>query len=142
MRLCLELARQARDLGEIPIGAVVRQGDEIIAAAHNETILGVDPSGHAEIIALRRAGQALGNHRLGGCTLYASIEPCAMCAGAMIQARIERLVYAAKDPRFGAFSRERSILDLLEHNHSFAVSAGLMAEEAAQLLQDFFRARR
>ncbi|MCA8836301.1 MAG: nucleoside deaminase [Gammaproteobacteria bacterium] len=142
MRLSLDLARQARSAGEVPVGAVIRLGHRIVAAAHNETILACDPSAHAEIVALRRASARVGSHRLPDCVMYVSLEPCAMCAGAMIQARIRELVYACDDVRFGAFSGRHSILECLRHNHKPQVRGGLMASPARTLLKDFFQQRR
>ncbi|MGE5553757.1 MAG: tRNA adenosine(34) deaminase TadA [Betaproteobacteria bacterium] len=143
MRLALAEAEEAGRLGEVPIGAVVvDQQGEVIGTGHNlrETIQ--DPTLHAEIVALRRAAQNRRSWRLTGATLYVTIEPCAMCAGALVLARIARLVYGAKDPRAGAVDSLWNIVRDERLNHRIEVTAGVLAEEAAALLQDFFKARR
>ena len=135
-------ARAAAEAGEVPIGAVVMHDGKIVASAQNRVLRDNDPTAHAEIVALRAAAAALGNYRLLGCTLYATLEPCAMCAGAMIHARIDRLVYAAADPKAGAAG---SVLEVLNHprlNHQMQVEQGIAAEESAELLRSFFRERR
>ena len=142
MRAALEEANKAAELGEVPVGAVVVLGGEIIARGCNRNLLDRDPSAHAEIVALRGAGMAIGNHRLLDCELYVTIEPCAMCAGALIQARVKRLIYGAADPKAGAVS---SVLQVLNHpalNHRMEVVPGVLADECAGLLQSFFRSRR
>jgi tRNA(adenine34) deaminase len=142
MRRALDLAARAGELGETPIGAVVAQEGEELAAAHNERELRSDPTAHAEILALRAAAARLGGWRLPDTTLYVTLEPCAMCAGAIVLARVPRVVFAAADPKAGAAG---SVLDVLADprlNHRPQVSAGLLAEEAGELLRDFFRARR
>ena len=142
MQAALDEARLAGEAGEVPIGAVVARAGEIVARGQNRTLRDVDPTAHAEIVALRAAAQAVGNYRLAGCSLYVTLEPCAMCAGAMIHARLERLAYAAVDPKTGACG---SVLDVLNHpqlNHQMAVEQGILAEESAELLRNFFRARR
>jgi tRNA(adenine34) deaminase len=142
MRLALEQARLAAEADEVPVGAVIVKGGQVVAAAHNRNILEFDPSAHAEISCLRQAGQVLKNHRLTACTLFATIEPCAMCAGALVHARIERLVFGALDPKAGAV---QSVMKVLEHpalNHRVQVTAGVLAEECSAILQDFFRQRR
>jgi len=142
MRLALDLARAAAAAGEIPVGAAIVLEGRIVAQAANRTIADVDPTAHAEIVALRAAASAIGNHRLAGATLYVTIEPCAMCAGAMVQARIARLVYGADDPKGGAV---RSCLQVLDHpalNHRIEVISGVLAPECAAVLQTFFAARR
>jgi tRNA(adenine34) deaminase len=142
MRLALDQARAAAAAGEVPIGAVIVLEGRIVAQAANRTIAEVDPTAHAEIVALRAAARAIGNHRLAGATLYVTIEPCAMCAGAMVQARIARLVYGADDPKGGAV---RSCLQVLDHpalNHRIEVASGALAPECAAVLQTFFAARR
>jgi tRNA(adenine34) deaminase len=142
MRAALEAAHEAGENGEVPIGAIVVIEGRIVSRARNRTIADCDPAGHAEIIALREAAREIGNYRLLGATLYVTIEPCAMCAGAMIQARIERLVYGADDAKGGAV---RSCFSILEHerlNHRVDVTSGVLAEEAAALLKSFFAARR
>ncbi|HSM58264.1 MAG TPA: tRNA adenosine(34) deaminase TadA [Candidatus Sulfomarinibacteraceae bacterium] len=139
MRLALEQAKQAAALGEVPIGAVAVLDGEVVGAGHNRKESDQDPTAHAEMLALRRAARALGNWRLIGVTLYCTVEPCPMCAGAMIQARLSRLVYGAADTRFGA---DGTIVDVLREerfNHRVEVTTGVLQEEAAALLQSFFR---
>ena len=142
MRLALAEARAAAEQGEVPVGAVVALGERILASAGNRTIASCDPAAHAEVLALRAAAHAVGNHRVLGATLYVTVEPCAMCAGAIIQARILRVVYGCDDPKGGAV---RSCFQVLDHpalNHSVEVSSGMLAEECAAALQSFFAARR
>jgi len=142
MRAALEEARLAAGRGEVPVGAVIAVEDEILSRAGNRTIADADPTAHAEIVALREAAARIGNHRLAGAALYVTIEPCAMCAGAMIQARIAHLIYGADDPKGGAV---RSCFSILSHpllNHKVDVTSGVLAEESAGLLKDFFAARR
>lgn len=142
MRMALEKARAAERGGEVPIGCVITFGERIIARASNRTIADCDPTAHAEMVALRAAAAAIGNHRLLGTTLYVTIEPCAMCSGAILQARVARLVYGADDPKGGAV---RSCFAVFEHprvNHRVEIAAGVCADEAAGLLQTFFAARR
>jgi tRNA(adenine34) deaminase len=142
MELALAEARMAAEAGEVPVGALVINKGEIIGRAGNLNLRDHDPTAHAEILALRQAAQHLGNHRLTGCTLYATIEPCAMCAGAVIHARIARLVYGAKDPKAGAAG---SILQVINHprlNHKMEVVPGVLDDRCSEILQDFFRRRR
>ena len=142
MRAALEEARAAAEAGEVPIGAVAVIGDEIVARAQNRVLRDVDPTAHAEMMALRAAAQAIGNYRLIDCALYVTLEPCAMCAGAMVHARLRRLVYGAADPKAGAAG---SVLEVLNHprlNHQMTVTAGVLAEECGDLLRAFFRERR
>ncbi len=142
MEAALVEARKAAEAGEVPIGAVVVQAGAIIASSQNRVIRNNDPTAHAEIVALREASAALGNYRLNGCTLYVTLEPCAMCAGAMIHARLDRLVFAAPDPKAGACG---SVLEVLNHprlNHRMEVEQGIMGDEAGELLRSFFRERR
>jgi tRNA(adenine34) deaminase len=142
MEAALAEAQSAGQAGEVPIGAVVVHDGEIIARGQNRVIRDNDPTSHAEVVALRAAAAALGNYRLSGCTLYVTLEPCAMCAGAMIHARLDRLVFAAFDPKAGACG---SVLEILNHprlNHQMQVEQGIMAELAGQLLRNFFRERR
>jgi tRNA(adenine34) deaminase len=142
MELALGEARMAAEAGEVPVGALVINNGEIIGRAGNRNLRDHDPTAHAEILALRQAAQHLGNHRLTGCTLYATIEPCAMCAGAIIHARIARLVYGAKDPKAGAAG---SILHVINHprlNHKMEVVSGVLDDRCSEILQDFFRRRR
>jgi tRNA(adenine34) deaminase len=142
MRAALAEARAAADAGEVPIGAVAVAGGEIVARGQNRVLRDCDPTAHAEIVALRCAAAAIGNHRLLDCELYVTLEPCAMCAGAMIHARLGRLVYAAADPKAGAAG---SVLEVVNHprlNHKMDVTAGVLAEECGELLRAFFRERR
>ena len=142
MQEALAEARAAATAGEVPIGAVLVHDGEMLARSGNRTIRDNDPTAHAEIIVLREAARLLGNYRLADTTLYVTIEPCSMCAGAMIQARVPRLVYGADDPKGGAV---RSCFEVLSHprlNHQVEVSSGILAAEAAALLQSFFAARR
>ncbi len=142
MELALEQARLARQNGEVPVGAVVIRNGEIVGRAHNRNLLDNDPTAHAEILALRQAASRMGNHRLIDCTLFCTIEPCAMCAGAMIHARIARLVYGAGDPKAGAAG---SVLEVLNHprlNHQMQVTSGVLSEECSELLKEFFAHKR
>lgn len=143
MRRALELAIHARDAdGEVPVGAVLVLGGAIVGEGWNRNIVLSDPSAHAEIGALRDAGQRLGNHRFPGAVLYVTLEPCAMCAMALVHARVARVVFAATDPKTGAAG---SVFDTLidpRHNHRLEVQGGLLAEESATMLREFFRARR
>ncbi len=142
MQEALAEARAAAAAGEVPIGAVLVLGEKIIARSGNRTIRDGDPTGHAEILVIREAARALGNYRLIGAALYVTLEPCSMCAGAMIQARIARLVFGCEDPKGGAV---RSCFEVLSHprlNHQVGVTAGILAEESATLLQSFFSSRR
>ncbi|MGA3333458.1 MAG: tRNA adenosine(34) deaminase TadA [Terracidiphilus sp.] len=142
MELALAEARLAAEGGEVPIGAVVVHGGEMIASGQNRVLRNVDPTAHAEIVALRAAAAALANYRLAGCTLYVTLEPCAMCAGAMNHARIDRLVFAAPDPKAGACGSVLSVLNHPQLNHQMQVEQGIGAEESAELLRGFFRERR
>jgi tRNA(adenine34) deaminase len=142
MREALDLARAAEAAGEVPVGAVLVREGEIIGRASNRPIETHDPTAHAEILALREAAAASGNYRLTGTTLYVTLEPCPMCAGALVHARVARLVYATADPRAGAAG---SVFDLVRSdtlNHRMEVCAGVLADESRELLQGFFRARR
>jgi tRNA(Arg) A34 adenosine deaminase TadA len=143
MRRALQLAAHARDAeGEVPVGAVLVQGGVIIGIGWNRNITLHDPTAHAEVMALRAAGERLANHRLTGATLYVTLEPCSMCAMAMIHARIGRVVYAAADPKTGAAGSVFDTLVDARHNHRIEVVGGLLADESASLLREFFRARR
>ena len=142
MQAALAQARLAAEGGEVPIGAVVVYQGVIIAHAQNCVIRHVDPTAHAEMLALRTGAQALSNYRLNGCTLYVTLEPCAMCAGAMIHARVDRLVYAAADSKAGACGSVLSVLNHPQLNHQVRVEQGIGADEAAELLRGFFRERR
>ena len=142
MNAALAQARLAAEGGEVPIGAVVVYQGVIIAHAQNCVIRHVDPAAHAEIIVMRTAAKALSNYRLNGCTLYVTLEPCAMCAGAMIHARLDRLVFAAADPKAGACGSVLTVLNHPQLNHQMQVEQGIAAEESAELLRSFFRERR
>lgn len=142
LRQALHLAQIAADQGEVPIGALVVRDDEIIGKGYNQPIQSCDPTAHAEIIALRDAALNVGNYRLPGATLYCTLEPCAMCAGAMLHARIERLVFAASDPKGGAVVSVVKLLDETRFNHHITYQCGTLSEESVQLLQQFFKARR
>jgi len=142
MEEALRSAQRALEAGEVPVGAVVVCGGKIVGRGGNRSLADCDPTAHAEIVALREAGAALGNHRLEGCELFATIEPCAMCAGALVHARLKRLVYGADDPKAGAI---RSVMQVLNHpslNHRMEVRTGVLAGRCAELLQSFFRQRR
>jgi tRNA(adenine34) deaminase len=142
MHAALAEARLAAEAGEVPIGAVVVHEDTIIAQGQNRVLRDNDPTAHAEIVALREAAKALGNYRLNGCTLYVTLEPCAMCAGAMIHARLDRLVFAAADPKAGACGSVLSVLNHPQLNHKMAVEQEILADQAGELLRSFFRERR
>jgi len=135
-------ARAALEHHDVPIGAVVVHGGEVIAARHNERELTHDPVAHAEVLAMRDAAQLLGQWRLDECTLYVTLEPCAMCAGAMVNARLGRLVYGAHDPKAGAVASHFGLLDSDVLNHRVLVMSGVRADESAELLRSFFRERR
>ena len=136
------LAKQAADEGEVPVGAVVVKDGKIIGRGWNQNIGLNDPTAHAEIMAMREAGNSQTNHRLPGCTLYVTLEPCVMCAGAMIHARLERIVFAATDPKTGAAGGKFDLLSNPAHNHAPTVNGGCLADECSALLKDFFRQRR
>jgi tRNA(adenine34) deaminase len=142
MQLAIAEARASGDAGEVPIGAILVHENRILARSGNRTIRDNDPTAHAEIVVLREAAHVLANYRLSGASLYVTLEPCSMCAGAMIQARISKLIYGADDPRGGAV---RSCFEVLSHprlNHRVEVISGVFAEESSSLLQSFFSARR
>ncbi len=142
MQMALEEARAAERGGEVPVGCVITIEDRVLARAANRTIADCDPTAHAEMVALRAAAAAIGNHRLLGATLYVTIEPCAMCSGAILQARVARLVYGADDPKGGAVRSCFAVFDHPRVNHRVEIKAGVCADEAAALLQTFFAARR
>ena len=142
MEQAIALATQAEQIGEVPVGALVVCDGQIIGQGYNQTINSHDPCGHAEIIALRQAAQTLGNHRLSGCDLYVTLEPCTMCVGALIHARIQRLVYAASEPKAGAVVSQMQLLEQPYFNHSVQVISGLMADESGRMLSNFFKQRR
>jgi tRNA(adenine34) deaminase len=142
MEEALRAAQRALEAGEVPVGALVVCEGKIIGRGGNRNLTDSDPTAHAEVVALRQAGAVIGNHRLEGCELFATIEPCAMCAGALVHARLKRLVYGADDPKAGAV---RSVMQVLNHpslNHQMEVRAGVLAGRCAELLQSFFRVRR
>lgn len=142
MRRALTLAADAARIGEVPVGAVLVQGEDVLGEGSNHPLSGNDPTAHAEIAALRSAAAAAGNYRLPGSTLYVTIEPCAMCAGAVVHARVERLVFAAREPKAGAVVSNLCLLDAAFLNHRVRWEEGLLSEEAAAMMQAFFRARR
>ncbi|HMM78509.1 MAG TPA: tRNA adenosine(34) deaminase TadA [Pyrinomonadaceae bacterium] len=143
LQRAIDLAREAERRGEVPIGAVIVSAEgEIVGEASNETIERHDPTAHAEILAIRAAGQKIGNYRLTGATVYSTIEPCAMCAGALVNARVARLVYGAPDERFGAVRSKFELCDSGILNHRIEVVGGALEEECRKLMQDFFRSRR
>ena len=142
MRRALTLAEQAARHEEVPVGAVLVRGEELLGEGWNQVISAADPTAHAEIVALRAAAAQAGNYRLPGTTLYVTLEPCTMCAGAMVHARVERLVFAAREPRAGAICSNCETLDAAYYNHRVQWEEGPLADESAALLQSFFRARR
>ncbi|WP_235263797.1 tRNA adenosine(34) deaminase TadA [Nitrincola sp. A-D6] len=142
MKRALALAQQAADLGEVPVGALVVLDGQVIGTGFNQPIGAHDPCAHAEIIALREAALRLGNYRLPGAQLYVTLEPCMMCAGAMIHARIERLIFAATEPKAGAIVSQLNSFELAHVNHRPAVTSGVLAAECSAQLSGFFRARR
>jgi tRNA(adenine34) deaminase len=142
MQAALDEARAAEAAGEVPIGAVILFEDRIIARGQNRVLRDNDPTAHAEVIAIREAARAIGNYRLSGCTMVSTLEPCAMCAGAMIHARIDRLVFAADDPKAGAAGSVLTVLNHAALNHQVTVERGLLANESARLLREFFQQRR
>jgi tRNA(adenine34) deaminase len=142
MEEALRAAQRALEAGEVPVGAVVVCSGKIVGSGGNRNLTDCDPTAHAEIVALREAGVAVGNHRLEDCELFATIEPCAMCAGALVHARLKRLVYGADDPKAGAI---HSVMQVLNHpslNHRMEVRAGVLAGRCAEILQGFFKSRR
>ncbi len=142
MEEALREARRAQAAGEVPVGAAVVCDGKIVARGCNRNLSDSDPTAHAEIIALREAGKAVGNHRLLDCEMFVTIEPCPMCAGALVHARLKRLIYGAEDPKAGAI---HSVMQVLNHpalNHKMEVTAGVLAARCQELLQSFFRARR
>lgn len=142
MRLALAEARCAGAAGEVPVGAVVVRDGEVLGSGRNRPIAASDPTLHAEIDAMRAAAQQLGNYRLPGCALYVTVEPCLMCAGALVHGRIERLVYGAAEPKTGAIASAARVLESAAVNHRVEVAGGVLATQCAALLQAFFAARR
>lgn len=142
MRQALDQARLAAACEEVPVGAVLVADGELLAAAHNQPIRGQDPTAHAEILALRQASQSRQNYRLPGTTLYVTIEPCTMCVGALVHARVELLVFGAREPRSGAVVSQQKLLDDSCLNHKVGVVEGILSDSCGELMQSFFRARR
>ena len=142
MRLALQQAQLATGVGEVPVGAILVRGDEVLAEGFNCPIGSHDPTAHAEIVVLRQAARKLGNYRLPGTTLYVTIEPCAMCIGAMIHARVERMVFGALEPRAGAVISSQRLLDATHFNHRVSYTGGILADECAAIMRQFFRTRR
>jgi tRNA(adenine34) deaminase len=142
MREALDEARRGGAAGEVPVGAIVVMDGAIVSRAHNAPIALADPTAHAEVLALRAAGEKRGNYRLAGATLYATVEPCAMCCGAALHARVARVVYGAPDPKAGAVESLYRLLDDARLNHRAATTGGVLADEAARLLSVFFETRR
>lgn len=142
MLRAIQLAKQAAQLNEVPVGAVIVLDNQVIGEGGNRSILQKDPTAHAEILALRRAAQKIGNYRLLNSTLYVTLEPCLMCAGAMVHSRIKRLVHGAKDDKAGAIISRERLLDKAYLNHRVDYASGLLSEQCSQLLSDFFQMRR
>jgi tRNA(adenine34) deaminase len=142
MQKALELARKAEQAGEVPVGAVLVKDDQLIAEGWNQPILSHDATSHAEIMAMREAGLKLNNYRLVDTIMYVTLEPCSMCVGAMIHARVSKVVYGASEPRTGALGGAFNLLEANQHNHVFEVLPGVLAEESKLLLQSFFQSRR
>jgi len=142
MRMALELAREAEAAGEVPVGAVIVMGDEVVGRGRNSPIERSDPTAHAEILALRNAGAAVGNYRLEGATLYTTLEPCVMCAGALVAARIAKVVFGARDLRFGGVRSKFRLADADVLNRRLAIGVGVLGAECAELMLRFFAGRR
>jgi tRNA(adenine34) deaminase len=142
MKQALQLAHKAEAAGEVPVGAVLVKDNQIIAEGWNQPITSHDVTSHAEIMAMRAAGKKLNNYRLIDTTMYVTLEPCSMCVGAMIHARVSKVVYGAPEPRTGALGGAFNLLEANQHNHFFAVEAGVLAKESKALIQNFFRSRR
>jgi tRNA(adenine34) deaminase len=142
MQRATDEAAAAQAAGEVPIGAVIVKDGELIASGQNRNLRDHDPSAHAEIVALRAAGAALGNHRLADCEMFVVIEPCAMCAGALVHARVKRLVYGAKDPKAGAVDSVMQVINHPRLNHRIEVTSGVLEDRCSAILRDFFRTRR
>ena len=142
MQYALHLAEQAASVDEVPVGAVLVHENKVIGEGYNQPIALSDPTAHAEIIALRAAGKVIGNYRLPGSTLYVTLEPCSMCAGAMLHARIERLVFGARDPKTGVVGGVMNLFEVRQWNHQVACTPGVLEEPCRKLLQSFFKAKR
>src|SRR5260370_18485908 len=142
MEVALEQARAAAEAGEVPVGALVIRGREILGYGQNRNLRDHDPTAHAEIIALRQAAARAGNHRLGGCTMFATIEPCVMCAGALVHARVARLVYGASDPKAGAAGSALEVVNHPSLNHRMEITSAALADRCSEILTSFFQSRR
>jgi tRNA(adenine34) deaminase len=142
LQLALDEAIAAGQAGEVPVGAIIVHQGQVLVRAQNRVMRDNDPTGHAEVVALRAAGQLLGNHRLNGCTMFVTLEPCSMCAGALVHARLDRVVYATADPKAGAAGSVLSVINHPRLNHQMKLDSGLLAEESSELLRAFFRERR
>ncbi len=142
MEEALRAAQRALEAGEVPVGAVVVRDGRVVGRGWNRNIAESDPTAHAEVVALREAGGTVGNHRLGDCELFVTIEPCAMCAGAIVHARLKRLVYGAEDPKAGAVRSVVQVVNQPQLNHQLEIRGGVLAGRSAELLQEFFRSRR
>lgn len=142
MKIALELARKAEALGEVPVGAILVKDDKIIGQGYNQPILNHDPSAHAEIVALRQAGQKATNYRLVDSTMYVTLEPCAMCAMAMVHARVSKVVFATHEPRTGAGGSLYQLLQHTGHNHQIEFVEGVMKQQSSEMLKHFFKAKR
>ena len=142
LQLALDEAIAAGQAGEVPVGAVIMHQGAVLVRAQNRVLRDNDPTAHAEVVALRAAGQAIGNHRLNGCTMFVTLEPCSMCAGALVHARLDRVVYATADPKAGAAGSVLSVINHPRMNHQMQLDSGLLAAESAELLRAFFRERR
>jgi len=142
MTRALELAKYAAEHGEVPVGAVIVHEGMIIAEGYNQPISSCDPTAHAEVVAMRRACATLNNYRLTGCELYVTIEPCTMCVGAMVHARIKRVIFGALEPRAGALQSQFQLMENSPYNHSIAWNGGVLAEQCAAMMADFFRQKR
>ena len=142
MQQALKLAHKAEAAGEVPVGAVIVKDGELVAGGWNQPIGANDPTAHAEIMALRAAGEKLGNYRLLDTELYVTLEPCPMCVGAMLHARVKRVIYAATDPKTGALGGAYDLLNSVAHNHAFEVTSGVLEAQSREMLQQFFRGRR
>ena len=142
MQKALELARKAEAAGEVPVGAILVKDEQLVAEGWNQPISSHDATSHAEIMAMRAAGKSLNNYRLIDTTMYVTLEPCSMCVGAMIHARVSKVVYAASEPRTGALGGAIDLLKSNDHNHDFDVVSGVLAEESREMLQNFFQSRR
>jgi len=142
MEEALRLAQRSLEAGEVPVGAIVLCDGKVVGRGWNRNITSADPTAHAEVVALREAGSIVGNHRLGGCELFVTIEPCAMCAGALVHARVKRLIYGADDPKAGAVISVLKVVNHPQLNHSMEVRSGVLAGRCSELVQAFFRNRR